>query len=110
MRRADGPVPGNAVSGYSSDSLETGYGKMSPKKGRVFPRREHRRGEELSYAMAVGDALRQELGDTHQATKTVMRWTGVSERTVENWFAGTNGPRGEHLLVLVRYSGTSVKR
>jgi hypothetical protein len=33
-----------------------------------------------------------------------MRWTGASERTVKNWFAGTNGPRGEHLLVLARHS------
>lgn len=33
-----------------------------------------------------------------------MRWTGASERTVKNWFAGTKGPSGDHLIVLVRYS------
>jgi hypothetical protein len=81
-----------------------GYGKMLPKKGRIFPRGEDRRQREPNYAMAVGSALQQELGDSHQATKTVMRWTGAGERTVKNWFAGTSGPRGEHLLALVRHS------
>jgi hypothetical protein len=77
---------------------------MLPKKGRIFPRGEDRQRREPSYATAVGGALRQELGDTHQATKTVMRWTGAGERTVKNWFAGTSGPRGEHLLAIVRHS------
>ena len=54
--------------------------------------------------MVVADALRQELGDTHQAIKTVMRWTGASERTIKNWLAGRSGPRGEHLVALVRHS------
>ena len=77
---------------------------MLPKKGRIFPRCEDRRQGKPSYAIAVGSALQQELGDSHQATKTVMRWTGAGERTVKNWFAGTSGPRGEHLLALVRHS------
>ena len=33
-----------------------------------------------------------------------MRWTGASERTVKNWFAGTSGPSGEHLVAIVRHS------
>lgn len=40
----------------------------------------------------------------NRAIKTVMRWTGSNERTVKNWIAGTNGPSGEHLVILARHS------
>ena len=33
-----------------------------------------------------------------------MRWNGANERTVKNWFAGKRGPRGEHLIGLIRHS------
>jgi len=33
-----------------------------------------------------------------------MRWTGADERTIKNWFAGTNGPSGAHLVALFRHS------
>jgi hypothetical protein len=39
-----------------------------------------------------------------QAIKTVMRWTGASERTVKHWFAGTHGPSAQHLVALARDS------
>ncbi len=55
-------------------------GKVLPNKGKVFPAKE--------YAAAIASALRRDLGDTHRAVKTVARWTGASERTVKNWFAG----------------------
>jgi len=42
--------------------------------------------------------------ETHQAIKTVMKWTGAKERTVKNWFAGSNGPNGHHLAALARHS------
>src|SRR5258708_22849114 len=57
-----------------------------------------------SYPTAVAHALQRQLGGTHQAVKTVMRWTGASERTVKNWFAGSSGPSGYHLLALARHS------
>ncbi len=60
--------------------------------------------EPKQYATGLAKALRNELGDTHQATKTLMRWTNANERTVKNWLAGTCGPRGEHLVALVRHS------
>lgn len=53
---------------------------------------------------AVRDALRQELGSTHAAAKTVARWTGANERTVKNWLSGYCGPSGEHLVALARHS------
>jgi hypothetical protein len=33
-----------------------------------------------------------------------MRWTGADRRTIKNWFAGTNGPSGAHLVALIRHS------
>ncbi|WP_137805883.1 hypothetical protein [Pseudomonas sp. G(2018)] len=56
------------------------------------------------YAAEIAKALHTELGETHQATKTLMRWTNANERTVKNWLAGSNGPRGEHLVALVKHS------
>ena len=77
---------------------------MLPKKGKVLPTRAGRPGSELSYAAIVAAALREELGDSHRAIKSTMCWTGASERTIKNWFAGTSGPSGEHLVALLRHS------
>ena len=33
-----------------------------------------------------------------------MRWTTANERTVKNWLAGTRGPRGDHLIDIIRHS------
>src|SRR5262249_10507308 len=74
-------------------------GKMFPKTGNFFPISGTRR-----YRTAVAAALRAEVGKSHQAVKTVMRWTGASERTVKNWLAGRSGPRGEHLIGLLHNS------
>ncbi len=71
-----------------------------PKKGKVFPICS----AEQNYVSTISKALRYELGSTHRATKTVVRWTGVNERTVKNWIAGTTGPSGEHLVELLRNS------
>jgi hypothetical protein len=77
---------------------------MLPKKGKKFPKRDGQGSAALNYAGAVASALQAELGDTHQATKTVMRWTGACERTAKNWLSGTRGPAGEHLIELLRNS------
>jgi len=55
------------------------------------------------YAAAMSAALRRGLGNTQHATKTVMRWTGASERAVKHWFAGTRGPSGEYLAMLAHH-------
>jgi hypothetical protein len=73
---------------------------MLPKKGIVLPSR----GNPVLYAAAVANALQDELGATHQAVKTVMRWTGAGERSVKNWLAGVSGPSGQHLIELIRHS------
>ncbi|MBF4559236.1 hypothetical protein H7698_24460 [Pseudomonas sp. p50] len=56
------------------------------------------------YADGIARALHMELGGTHQATKTLMRWTNANEKTVKNWMAGSSGPSGKHLVALVKHS------
>jgi len=77
---------------------------MLPKKGITFPGGNGHGEANGNYAMVIAMALREQLGTSHQAIKTAMRWTGAGERTVKNWFAATNGPSGEHLVALVRHS------
>jgi hypothetical protein len=75
---------------------------MLPKKGRRF-RKNGTVGNER-FARDIGEALRTELGGSHQAIKTIMSWTGASERTIKNWLSGSNGPSGRHLIQLIRHS------
>lgn len=77
---------------------------MLPKMGRTFPGGNGQGDADWNYAMLIAGALREQLGTSHQAVKTAMRWTGASERTVKNWFAAANGPSGEHLVALARHS------
>jgi hypothetical protein len=77
---------------------------MLPKKGRKLHRDGSNGGSGPDFSARIAEALRAELGSNHQTVKTVMRWTGASERTVKHWFAGTHGPRGEHLVALSQHS------
>lgn len=52
----------------------------------------------------IAVALRNELDNARQSIKTIMQWTGASERTVKNWLAATHGPSGEHLVQLAKHS------
>jgi hypothetical protein len=73
-----------------------------PKKGTTV----HLNADQAAYRKAIAAALRAEFGQTHQAVKTAMRWTGASERTVKYWLSGERGPSGEHLIVLAQHSDT----
>lgn len=83
---------------------------MSAKMGNEFPKM----GNSLplsaanaagsSYEAAIATAVRQELGGSHQAIKTLMRRTGASARTAKNWLSGSTGPSGAHLVELMRSS------
>lgn len=75
--------------------------KMMTKTGNSFLSHER-------YAADLAKALRLELGTTHQAAKTLMRWTNANERTVKNWMAGSSGPRGEHLIALIKNSDVTL--
>ena len=55
-------------------------------------------------AEQIGEALRLELGASRRATKTVMRWTGVSDTTARSWLNGRSSPSGLHLLELAAHS------
>src|SRR3979409_919465 len=76
---------------------------MFPKAGRKIPTALSN-GRAIAYADSIADVLRSELGDSHRAHKTLMRWTGANERTAKNWLSGVNGPSGEHLLRLIENS------
>ncbi|AQS89149.1 hypothetical protein AA101099_0607 [Neoasaia chiangmaiensis NBRC 101099] len=71
---------------------------MLPKRGNI------RRKSPDRFAREIGEALRGELGASHKAIKTVMGWTGASERSAKNWLSGTHGPGGWHLILLARQS------
>lgn len=75
-------------------------GTSVPKMGTTV----HLAADQAAYRKAMADTLRRELGPTHQAIKTVMRWTGVSERTAKYWLSGERGPSGEHLIRLAQHS------
>lgn len=55
-------------------------------------------------AHMIGAALKAELGGTRQATKTVMRWTHVSDHTARSWLNGQTSPSSLHLLELATQS------
>jgi hypothetical protein len=80
-----------------------GAGKMFLKKGNHLPRNSN---HGQAYAEAIAEALRTELGGSHRATKTLMRWTGASDRTAKNWLSGCCGPSGDHLVRLAKESDT----
>lgn len=56
-----------------------------------------------SFAQEIALALNRASVESAVHIKTVAVWTGANERTVKNWFAGTYGPNGEHLLILARH-------
>jgi hypothetical protein len=60
--------------------------------------------EETALSAQIGEALRGELGASRRATKTVMRWTGVSDTTARAWLYGRSAPSGPHLLALAANS------
>lgn len=57
-------------------------------------------------AHMIGVALKADLGVTRQATKTVMRWTHVSDHTARSWLNGHTSPSSLHLLELASQSGS----
>lgn len=77
---------------------------MFPKTGNTFQNAGNKTDAQMEYCDTIWAALTGELGVTHRATKTTMRWTGVSERTARNWISGTHAPAGEHLVELMRNS------
>jgi hypothetical protein len=61
---------------------------------------------DAALARMIGTALTADLGGTRQATKTVMRWTNVSDHTARSWLNGHTSPSSLHLLELATQSET----
>lgn len=76
---------------------------MLPKSGTLLPAR-GAKFSERDYAGCIRQALRDELGGSRVAAKSIMRWTGASNRTARNWLNGAACPSGYHLLCLARES------
>jgi hypothetical protein len=56
------------------------------------------------YPLVISMALKAELGGSRQTIKKLARWTGASERTVQNWLSGARGPSGPCFMVLAKHS------
>ncbi|MDR7145159.1 hypothetical protein [Rhizobium sp. BE258] len=52
----------------------------------------------------LSQALHEQLGEGTSAAKTIMRWTGVSNRAARYWLAGERCPSGCELILLARHS------
>ncbi len=75
---------------------------MVPKSGTNVPvTRKVGRDE---YTLAISRALRSEIGQSARATKTLMKWTGASERAAKYWLAGSRAPNGTQLILLAQNS------
>jgi len=77
---------------------------MFPKKGNKLHSRRQEAEPGVDFNSAIAAALRRELGSTHQAAKTLMRWTGASERAAKYWLSGAHGPGGDQLVRILRNS------
>lgn len=73
---------------------------MLPKKGRKLHQWNGLSKSAKDYAELIAQALRREHDDTHRTVKTIMRWTGASERSAKNWLSGESGPSGYFLMRL----------
>jgi hypothetical protein len=61
------------------------------------------------YGAAIAVALREELGGSTRAVKTIVRWTGASDRAAKYWLAGERCPNGRQLIILARHSDAVLK-
>lgn len=80
-----------------------------PKKGKFFPKENGYNGKggdqtNGCFVEEIASALKRSLGDSRAGVKTVAAWTGANEKTAKNWFSGTYGPSGAHLIALARHS------
>ena len=57
-----------------------------------------------AFVSLVSAALRHDLGSSARASKSIMKWTGASERSARNWLLGDKAPNGRHLVMLARHS------
>lgn len=76
---------------------------MVPKNGTQLPSSQQILSDS-ALAAQIGAALRRELGSSRRATKSLMRWSEVSDKTARNWLHGKVSPSGRHLICLAKNS------
>ena len=81
--------------------MRTKKGNLLHSKGKKLPFFDMASQPPVGYARAIADALRRQMTADGVSAKTIMRWTGASERAVKGWIGGKRGPRGEHLIALM---------
>ncbi|WP_156313656.1 hypothetical protein [Erythrobacter sp. SG61-1L] len=100
-------APKTRVSAHAAEALVYNI------QGRSMVRKNRSQLPDSPFALAesvlaneIGQALRDELGASRRATKTIMRWTGVSDTTARAWLQGRVSPSGLHLLQLAAKSAS----
>jgi hypothetical protein len=74
----------------------TEKGRKLHRKGRTLPISVGDSVNGEAYATAVAAALRSEVGGTRSAAKSLMRWTGASERAAKAWLVRSR-PQALHV-------------
>jgi hypothetical protein len=75
---------------------------MVPKSGSRLPKTQISLSD-AELAELIGTALRDELGASRRAAKTIIAWTGVSDRTARAWLNGRSSPSSLHLLAMAAH-------
>lgn len=84
--------------------MGTKKGNKLHEKGNMLPFSVDAPCVQAMYAAALAAVLRDEVSGPGISAKTIMRWTGASERAVKGWLRGERGPSGEHLIGLIANS------
>src|SRR5665213_3834400 len=71
---------------------------MVPKSGSRLPKSPIF--SDADFAAVIAAALQTDLGASRRATKMVMTWAEVSDRTARAWLNGRCCPSGRHLVLL----------
>ena len=84
--------------------MRTKKGNKLHSKGNMLPFSADASPTQALYASAISAVLRAEARRPGGGAKTIMKWTGASERAVKDWLGGHRGPSGEHLIALIANS------
>lgn len=76
---------------------------MHPKTGLLLPAKQPPF-KTVALVDILKSSLQSELGNSRRATKTVMRWTGVSDKAARSWINGLASPNGIHLFNIMKNS------
>lgn len=75
---------------------------MVPKSGTRLPKTRILLSD-MEFAAAIGNALKEDLGGSRRASKSIMAWTGVSDHTARAWINGHVSPSAVHMIMLAAH-------